>query len=136
MTDYRRRVLALEQAAGIVAAEVAMDAEIRAAWSEIERIAGDLDMTPDAIADEVRAGMRRRAEIGEAAYVAECAAALDIPLEVARDPEALRRQFERMDRERAEWEARTRDGQTYWRAGVAYDGHGRPVVSRGRYDGL
>lgn len=125
MSSYRRRVLALEQAARIVNRSGEIDAAIQADWPEIERIARDLNGATETVVHEVRCALS-----DPDVYDRELSAELGIPIEEIRDPDTLQRHIDRMERDRAEWQERRRQEQAQvisWRGGVKYRG-GEPVT--------
>lgn len=129
MSNYRRRVLALEQAARIVGRSAVIDAEIEANRATIDAMAADLDMTPAAVEWEVRDHYRRRDEIGPDAHDRELAADMGLTVEQLRDPDFMRQYIDQMEREWSEWQERRRQEQAQvisWRGGVKYRG-GVPV---------
>jgi hypothetical protein len=130
MSNYRRRVLALEQAARIVGRSAVIDAEIEAHRATIDAMAADLDMTPEAVEGEVRDHYRRRDEIGPDAHDRELADDMGLTVDQLRDPDFMRQYSDQLEREWSEWQERRRQEQAQvisWRGGVKYRG-GVPVT--------
>lgn len=124
--DIKRRIEHVESVTVQQGRTVAINDQIEQMWPEIERYAAELDITPEAFADEVRQGLAREAEIGPEAYAREFAAEMGFPVEDANDPEAMRRHIEAFDREWDEWQERraAEDAQRVtWRGGVKYIGN-------------
>ncbi len=130
MSNYRRRVLALEQAARIAGRSAVIDAAIEANRATIDAMAADLDMTPEAVEWEVRDHYRRRDEIGPDAHDRELADDMGLTVDQLRDPDFMRQYIDQMERELEEWRERRRQQEAervWWQGGVKYRG-GVPVT--------
>lgn len=132
MSNYRRRVDALERSIHPKLLEQDFERELQELWPEVERMAAEAEIDAHDLADAMREGFRRRREIGDAAYELEVAEELGMTVEQLHDPEFVRAYQEQQRREWEEWQERraAEDAQRVtWCAGVKYIG-GVPADER------
>lgn len=129
-SEQMKRLKALEAADRVQRIEESFERDRSLYRDRAEELAETLDMSPDMVLEELRREMIRLEEIGEEAYLRELAAERGLSEEEIRDPEALQRHIDRLDRELEEWRERRRQQEAervWWQGGVMYRG-GVPVT--------